>query len=96
MTDQYRQIGNAVPVGLGEAVGRAILKHMNGRIEEPPIGFPFSRYKNTADVVWEETTLKAMKFDKNNTKSQAIIQKRSRKKLEKDDVIQRLLFPDSL
>jgi len=30
LTDQYRQIGNAVPVGLGEAVGRAIIDHLNG------------------------------------------------------------------
>lgn len=26
--DQYRQIGNAVPVSLGEAIGRAILDDM--------------------------------------------------------------------
>lgn len=95
MTDQYRQIGNAVPVGLGEAVGRAILKHMNGRIEEPPLGFPFSRYKGTADIVWEANTLKAMESDKNNTKNQTITQKRSRKKSGKDNENQRLLFADN-
>jgi DNA (cytosine-5)-methyltransferase 1 len=39
LKDQYRQIGNAVPVGLGEAVGRAILRHMAGEPEYPP---PFS------------------------------------------------------
>lgn len=52
-TDQYRQIGNAVPVGLGQAVGRAILDHIAG-IESPPIAedFPFSRYKNTDDIKW--------------------------------------------
>ena len=47
LTDQYRQIGNAVPVGLGEAVGRAILSHANDITELAPIGFPFSRYKST-------------------------------------------------
>lgn len=52
-TDQYRQIGNAVPVGLGQAVGRAILDHIAG-IEHTPTAedFPFSRYKNTDDVKW--------------------------------------------
>jgi DNA (cytosine-5)-methyltransferase 1 len=56
MVDQYRQIGNAVPVGLGEAVGRAILSHMVGKDERPPEGFPFSRYKATDEVSWEART----------------------------------------
>ncbi|MEI6414053.1 MAG: DNA cytosine methyltransferase [Pseudomonadota bacterium] len=56
LADQYRQIGNAVPVGLGEAVGRAILAHRAGRNESPPIGFPFSRYKDTDEVSWETRT----------------------------------------
>lgn len=45
ITDRYRQIGNAVPVGLGEAIGRAILAHINGVTQVPPLGFRFSRYK---------------------------------------------------
>jgi DNA (cytosine-5)-methyltransferase 1 len=56
LTDQYRQIGNAVPVGLGEAVGRAIVNHANGEVNPAPIGFPFSRYKGTDEVSWEWTT----------------------------------------
>lgn len=52
VSDQYRQIGNAVPVGLGEAVGRAILAHAAGKSEHPPVGFPFSRYKGTDEVSW--------------------------------------------
>lgn len=56
--DRYKQIGNAVPVGLGAAVGRAILAHMQNRDESPPENFPFSRYKNTDDVSWEESILK--------------------------------------
>ncbi len=56
ITDQYRQIGNAVPVGLGEAVGRAIVNHMNGTVTHAPIGFPFSRYKGTDEVSWERLT----------------------------------------
>lgn len=47
--DQYRQIGNAVPVRLAEAIGRAIVAHSSGSHEEPPFGFPFSRYRGTSD-----------------------------------------------
>lgn len=52
IVDRYKQIGNAVPVGLGEAVGRAILARMEGREETPPLGFPFSRYKWTDEDSW--------------------------------------------
>lgn len=56
LSDQYRQVGNAVPVGLGEAVGRAILDHMAGRSKAPTIGFPFSRYKGCDEESWERAT----------------------------------------
>lgn len=56
ISDQYKQIGNAVPIGLGEAVGRAILAHMAGIEMVPPSGFPFSRYKGTDEVTWERNT----------------------------------------
>jgi DNA (cytosine-5)-methyltransferase 1 len=59
--DQYRQIGNAVPVGLGEAVGKAILAHMANKKEAPPKGFPFSRYKDTDEVSWLLRTSAVMK-----------------------------------
>jgi DNA (cytosine-5)-methyltransferase 1 len=60
MSDLYRQVGNAVPVGLGEAVGRAIIAHMNGLEIKPPEHFPFSRYKETDELSWEALTLTAM------------------------------------
>lgn len=53
LVKQYKQIGNAVPVKMGEAIGRAVLNHLNGCPVEPPAGFPFSRYKQTDDVSWE-------------------------------------------
>lgn len=56
ITDRYRQLGNAVPVGLGVAVGRAILAHMAGQKQHPPAGFPFSRYKGTDEWTWEQQT----------------------------------------
>lgn len=52
LKDQYKQIGNAVPVGLGEAVGRALISHMNGIVAKPPEKFLFSRYRDTDEVSW--------------------------------------------
>ena len=46
--DKYRQIGNAVPVSLGKAIGEEILTLLEGKTPpSPPDGFPFSRYKGT-------------------------------------------------
>lgn len=53
LADQYRQIGNAVPIALGTAIGRAILADMNG--ESPCAhwdGFPYSRYRKTNEDTW--------------------------------------------
>jgi len=60
ITDQYKQIGNAVPIALGEAIAKAILAHMIGEIPPTFTGFPYSRYKNTDDVSWEQQTRKQM------------------------------------
>jgi DNA (cytosine-5)-methyltransferase 1 len=49
--DQYKQIGNAVPVKLGEAIARTIIDDMNG-IKHEKTGFSYSRYKNTDEVSW--------------------------------------------
>lgn len=50
--EQYRQIGNAVPIKLGEAIARTIIADMNGEEQQVIEGFPFSRYKNTNDITW--------------------------------------------
>lgn len=54
LTDVYKQIGNAVPVELGEAIGRAVLADMQGVPQSVSQfeGFPFSRYKNTSQHSW--------------------------------------------
>jgi DNA (cytosine-5)-methyltransferase 1 len=53
VTDQYRQIGNAVPVGLGRAVGRTLVDHINGNdVSRVSRDFPFSRYRSTDDLSW--------------------------------------------
>lgn len=66
LADRYKQIGNAVPVGLGEAVGRAILAHNAGKTAEPPAGFSFSRYRGTDEVSWETRTTSIMEPNMKN------------------------------
>ena len=59
--EQYRQIGNAVPVKLGEAIAKTIIADMNGEKLSEIKGFPFSRYKNTSDITWRLDMDKALK-----------------------------------
>lgn len=54
--EQYKQIGNAVPIKLGEAIGKAIINDMNGIEAEPIPNFKYSRYLNTDDISWEKNT----------------------------------------
>lgn len=53
VADRYKQIGNAVPVGLGESVGQLIKARLAGKSENPPNKFPFSRYRDTDEESWE-------------------------------------------
>lgn len=53
LLEQYKQIGNAVPVGLGRAIGKHILKLLrNEQIKNYP-DFQYSRYLNTDEVSWQ-------------------------------------------
>ena len=52
ITQQYKQIGNAVPGSLGLAIGNLIKNHVLGMETSPPKGFKFSRYKGTSDQDW--------------------------------------------
>ncbi len=52
--EQYRQLGNAVPTGLGRAIGNLILKLMNKEKVYKIKDFPYSRYKNTNRQEWQE------------------------------------------
>ncbi len=52
IADIYRQIGNAVPVGLGYMAGTQIVRFDNGELkgnEDRDALIPYSRYKNTTD-----------------------------------------------
>lgn len=53
--EQYKQIGNAVPIDLGYAIGKTIVNHMRNIKPTVINDFPFSRYKNTDDISWEQT-----------------------------------------
>lgn len=50
LQQQYKQIGNAVPLSLGQAIGKAIIKHYNGIEPSIPADFRFSRYSKTSDI----------------------------------------------
>ncbi|WP_219623695.1 hypothetical protein, partial [Vibrio parahaemolyticus] len=50
----YRQIGNAVPCGVGKAIGDLLVRHTAGDEITPPLTFKYSRYKDTDDVTWRK------------------------------------------
>jgi len=55
---QYKQIGNAVPIGVGMAIGKLILNEINGKENKEYKDFRFSRYRNTSDITWKADYLK--------------------------------------
>lgn len=55
INEQYKQIGNAVPIKLGEAIARTIIADMRGETLPVYEGYAFSRYKNTSDITWQTT-----------------------------------------
>lgn len=65
--EQYKQIGNAVPVSLGEAVGKLIYSAINESIIQPLGDFKYSRYKNTSYDLWLTEFHKQVKNAKKST-----------------------------
>jgi DNA (cytosine-5)-methyltransferase 1 len=61
LLEQYRQIGNAVPISLGRAVGSLLLKCLHKEKITSFINFTYSRYINTDNVNWEKDFLKRQK-----------------------------------
>jgi len=53
LINQYKQVGNAVPVSMGFAVGKLIKDSIENNITYPPKNFRFSRYRNTGHNDWE-------------------------------------------
>lgn len=60
LIQQYKQVGNAVPVSLGAALGRTLIAHSQGRVLPIPRGFRFSRYRNTDQITWAQARLEAI------------------------------------
>jgi DNA (cytosine-5)-methyltransferase 1 len=58
LTNQYRQIGNAVPTSLGLAIGKLLLAHDAGREVKNIPEFPYSRYRDTDERSWYAEYLK--------------------------------------
>lgn len=55
ITDIYKQVGNAVPVALGRAIGQAIIDDMRGATPDERFeGFRYSRYRHTSDETWQQ------------------------------------------
>ena len=50
--NQYKQIGNAVPVSLGKAIGKLILRHFLKKKIKVINNFKYSRYLYTSELNW--------------------------------------------
>lgn len=78
ITTIYKQIGNAVPVGLGYAVGQQVMKSINGQLdlhEEASNRIPYSRYKNTTDSEFSMLFEKIHAHDIKSSKNGRLIKK---------------------
>lgn len=72
LTEQYKQIGNAVPISLGYAVGKLIVDLLNNSAIPNYPDFNYSRYKNTSNVKWEHEFLNAIKNEINVKKQEEL------------------------
>ena len=52
---QYKQIGNAVPISLGKAIGKLIANHIRRKKMRVINNFRYSRYLNTSDLDWHNS-----------------------------------------
>ena len=53
LVDQYRQVGNAVPAGLGAAIGKLVVSLFQNKKSAVIEGFTYSRYLATDEISWE-------------------------------------------
>lgn len=60
LLDKYKQIGNAVPVGLGRAIGMHILKLLKSQEIVEMVDFSYSRYRRTSDLEWKQEFLSSI------------------------------------
>jgi DNA (cytosine-5)-methyltransferase 1 len=62
LVQQYKQVGNAVPVPLGRAVGTRILAHHKGKKLPIPDGFKFSRYHGTTELDFQKSETESIQM----------------------------------
>lgn len=74
--NQYKQIGNAVPISLGYAVGKSIIALLNGETPILPYEFNYSRYKNTNDEDFVKYMEKCVHNEKIKSKSEVLVKTR--------------------
>ena len=58
LRNKYKQIGNAVPVSLGKAIGKLIVNHALKKKIKVINNFRYSRYVNTSDLDWSNSVNK--------------------------------------
>lgn len=64
LIQQYKQIGNAVPISLGKAIGKLIINHYLGNKIVQLKDFKYSRYLKTSDLDWDlENKVKQLKLN---------------------------------
>ncbi len=61
LIEQYRQVGNAVPVSLGRAIGQLLIKCISKQEIKQYKGFKYSRYQKTDELKWEKEFLQRTK-----------------------------------
>jgi DNA (cytosine-5)-methyltransferase 1 len=52
LLEQYKQIGNAVPISLAKAIGKMVVALLNKQPIQTIKGFKYSRYKGTSNLDW--------------------------------------------
>ena len=57
LLEQYRQIGNAVPISLGRAIGKTIIDYIENKQVSVKNEFKYSRYQRTDEISWENDVL---------------------------------------
>ncbi len=72
LIEQYKQVGNAVPVSLGYAVGVLAQQLLAQQTVSTVAGFKYSRYMNTCHSTWREEFLKQNQQIKHRQRSLAL------------------------
>lgn len=73
LVEQYKQVGNAVPISLGLATGKLVLALLESKEVERYDGFQYSRYKNTSHTEWKVNFEKEVRVYKEKLSQEEIV-----------------------